>query len=146
MDTLPEPKERTPLELFWDELDQEEEQEGEVDALQKRDPEGSGEEEPKLCWACNRAGQVKGNCPELRDLDKSKAQRPGDDGRFKTEQLPGYKSDALRKSWYGPKAAPTTRRGVTSRPRGRYTPLRRGADSKKTTPLRRNRTYRSRRT
>ena len=79
LDTLPEPKERTPLELFWDELDQEEEQEGEGDALQKRDPEGSGEEEPKLCWACNRAGQVKGNCPELRDLDKSKAQRPGDD-------------------------------------------------------------------
>ena len=152
-----EEDDRTVLEAYWDERaeDQPSEKAVEVDALRKRDPDGSNNgEDTKTCWHCNRPGHVKQNCPELRDrpLDKDRPRRPGDDGKFKHQDVPGFENEGTRRNWVGPpRAAAVGRSGGsqsrTSRAnRSRYTRITRSRGSKKPTPIRRNRTYRSRRT
>ena len=137
--------ERTPLQLYWDEVDQDlEDRALEIEALKKNNLDATGEEESKICWVCHRPGHIKANCPELKDLEKTRNRRPGEDGRFKDSQVPGYESDALRRIWTGPRAVPQ-KRAESVRPRGKYTPLKRASGSKKPTSVQRNRTYRSRR-
>ena len=137
--------ERTPLQLYWDEVDQDlEERALEIEALKKNNLDATGEEDSKICWVCHRPGHIKANCPDLKDLERTRGRRPGEDGRFKDSQVPGYESDALRRNWTGPRTVPQ-KRTESTRPRGRYTPLKRAAGSKKPTSVQRNRTYQSRR-
>ena len=136
---------RSPLEIYWEEAALEENEALEVDAL-KKNPEGGGDEEGKLCWQCGRPGHLKMGCPELKELEKKKPKRPGDDGRFRSEEVPGYETDALRRTWTGPRATVTTRSSSGSKPRSRFTPLKREKGSRRNTPIRRDRTYKSRRT
>ena len=134
----------------------EEPNEVEVDALKKKDGDGSNEgEDTKTCWHCNRPGHLRQNCPELKRGEKDKSRRPGDDGRFRNDEVPGFESEANDKNWLGPpKTAALGRRSTqpqsqgrpTRRVRGRFTPIVRQKGSTKPTRFRKDRTYRSRRT
>ena len=134
----------------------EEPNEVEVDALKKKDGDGSNEgEDTKTCWHCNRPGHLRQNCPELKRGEKDKSRRPGDDGRFRNDEIPGFESEGHDKNWLGPpKTAALGRRSTqpqsqgrpTRRTRGRFTPIIRQKGSTKPTRFRKDRTYRSRRT
>ena len=135
----------------WDEPN-----EAEVDALKKKDGDGSNEgEDTKTCWHCNRPGHLRQNCPELKKGDRDRPRRPGDDGRFRNDEVPGFESEPNNKNWLGPpKAAALGKKSQPSqsqgrqprRTRGRFTPIVRQRGSTKPTRFRRDRTYRSRRT
>ena len=128
----------------------------EVDALKKKDGDGSNEgEDTKTCWHCNRPGHLRQNCPELRRGDKDKSRRPGDDGRFRNDEVPGFESEPHDKNWLGPSKTaalgkrsnqPQSQGRPTRRPKGRFTPIVRQKGSTKPTRFRKDRTYRSRRT
>ena len=146
---------RNALQRYWDE-----QEELEVEALKKKDGDGSNEgEDTKTCWHCNRPGHVRQNCPELKKADRDKNRRPGDDGRFRADEVPGFESEAVKKNWLGPPktaAVGRTRPQTPQRsqgsarpnrkPRSRFTQIIRPRGSTKPTRIRRDRTYRSRRT
>ena len=136
---------RSTLDRYWDENGCTDEH-LEVEALRKKEDESAGTsgEEPKLCWQCNRPGHVKLNCPELKG-DRKKL--PGEDGRFKNQEVPGYESDAVKKNWLGPSKAATSKAAAVKKgPKPRYTRINRSRGSRKPTGLDERRAYRSRRT
>ena len=141
----PEVDQRTPLERYWEDAESETELESETCAL-KKGGEGGADEEDKLCWHCGRPGHLKSGCPELKEMDRRKPKKPGEDGRFKTEEVPGYETEAVRRTWVGPKVNSGLKAGRTPKTRSRYTPLKRPRGSRRPTTVRRDRTYKSRRT
>ena len=136
---------RTNLDRYWDENGCSDEH-LEVEALRKKEEDnpGTSGEEPKLCWQCNRPGHVKQNCPELKG-DRKKL--PGDDGRFRHQEVPGYESDAVKKNWLGPSRTVGSKAAAVKKvAKPRYTRINRSRGSRKPTGLDDKRAYRSRRT
>ena len=138
---------RSVLERYWDDHDPTDDS-IEVEALRKRDGDGSGEgEEAKVCWNCKRPGHVKANCPELQTSNRERPGKlPGDDGKFRGQDVPGFESEAVKKNWTGPPRAQTKATAAVRNSKGRYTKINRSKGSRKPTRIRNNRSYKSRRT
>ena len=60
-----------------------------------------------MIWYTVRPRPVKQNCPELKGNDREKPKKlPGDDGKFRGQDVPGYVSEAVKKAWTGPQKIP----------------------------------------
>ena len=144
---IEEEERRSILERYWDENETTDDS-IEVEALRKRDGDGSGEgDEPKVCWNCQRPGHVKANCPELKTSHRDRhGKPPGDDGKFRGQDVPGFESEAVKKNWTGPPRAQTKSTAAVKNNKSRYTKINRAKGSRKPTQIKNHRSYRSRTT